>query len=146
MSNIQTKNIFSLYADTKIPILIMPHGEDFDLALCDLGYEVYRVNIGEEWNQEINRPENHYILPIGEIKKCINYAAFIVPCHKYEPKIVQSISDGLNIPTIQVDDIGAIKDGDPVPFGWAKNIEPSSPEFKNYWSELLEQHIYARFK
>lgn len=146
MNNIVTKDVFSIYGQKKKAILVMPYSEDFDLALCDLGYEVYRVNTGEEWNQDISRPDNHYILPLGEIKKCIHYSIFVVPCHKYDPNIVENISQNLNIPTIQVDDIGAIKDGDPVPFGWAKKIETNNPEFKSYWSELIETHIYARLK
>lgn len=135
--------MFSNYANCKKSLLTMPHRELFEVELCKTGYDVYRINMGIKWDQKVPRPDNHYILPEGVIPNYIEYDIFLVPHHNYDEQIVQQISSSIQVPTIQVDDIGAIPDKTQYPFGWAKNISESSQEFVEYWKMILNQH--ARF-
>jgi glutaredoxin len=121
----------------------MPHRETFEIELCKTGYDVYRINTGVQWNQKSPRPDNHYILPEGVIPNYIAYDIFLIPHHQYDDHIIKQISSNIQVPTIQVDDIGAVSDGSQYPFGWAKNISESSEEFVAYWKMILKQH--ARF-
>ena len=141
--NNKLSKLFSNYADCQKSLLTMPHRESFEIELCKTGYDVYRINIGLQWNQEVPRPDNHYILPEGVIPNYIEYDVFLVPRHDYDEQIVQQISSSVQAPTIQVDDIGAVPDETQYPFGWAKNISESSEEFVAYWKMILNQH--ARF-
>ena len=144
MNHNRINKMFLHYANKKKSLITMPHTESFEVELCKTGFDVYRINTGaEKWNKEVARPENHFILPIGEIPSYINFNIFLVPSHSYDENIVQQISSGIRLPTIQIDDIQAIPPGKPFPFGWAKNIDESSKDFIDYWKETL--NIHARY-
>lgn len=141
MNKNRINTMFLHYADVKKSVITMPHTESFEVELCKTGYDIYRLNVNNEpWSEDVPRPENHFILSHGDIPSYINYNLFLVPCHKYDENIVKNVSEILNIPTIQVDDIQAIPPGRPCPFGWAKNIDESSKDFVSYWKETLEKH------
>lgn len=134
------ENMFLSYADLQKSIITMPHRESFEIELCKTGYDVYRIHTGSQWNQEVKRPDNHYILPQGVIPNYIKYNLFLVPCHDYDSAMIQNIANQLQVPTIQIDDIGAIPNNQEEPFGWAKNIPEDSDKFVEYWKTILDKH------
>lgn len=130
--------LFSQYGQKRKPnILILSHDEKWESALCKLNINLYRIKLGNAgWDEQYERPENHYILPENTIEPQINYDVLIIPNHKYPQQLVQQISQSVQIPTIQVNDIGLEKLPDE---SWIENIDPSTDKFTEEWDKKLTQ-------
>ncbi len=131
-------DIFDQYAQVKPKIMTMPYKESFELALCKTGFSIYRINLGKEWDNNISRPENHYITSPGEINLFINPKLFLVPCSAYPKDTVMKIAEVFKVPTIQIDWDGNYKEEPP--FGWAKGISENDQNFVTYWKDLINNY------
>lgn len=130
---------YNSISQNNINIIMMPTNEEFEVELCKTGYNIYRINMGQDWNKDIIRPENHYILPIGEIKTSINYDVFLIPRQDYKENLIAQISNGIESTIIKIDTINKYINND-MPYGWAKNINYHSPEFIPYWKNLIHEY------
>lgn len=125
------------YANNKIVALTFPHKEIWEIALCKLGIDLYRINLGgSSWDENYKRPENHYIMPENTIEPQINYSVLIIPHHQYPEQLVSQIHQAVNLPTIQVNDVNMKELPEA---GWIENIDPSTVEFGQEWDKKFKQ-------
>ena len=123
--------------DHDLNILVMPSSEDFDIQLAELGFNIYRVNFQQKWDENKTRPSNHFILPEGTLHMMVQYDLFIIPNLPYDPELLSKIAQAANSKIIQVKDIAEGQEA----FGIARDIEPSDEKFKDYWKDIILKHM-----
>lgn len=137
MNNI-VGHIFSCCShDHDLNILVMPTADGFDIKLAEIGFNVYRINLGQESDANESRPSNHFILPEATLHMMVEYDLLVIPNLPYDPQILSKIAQGANAKIIQVKEIEEGQES----FGVARDIEPSDTKFKDYWKNIILKHM-----
>ena len=61
MNNVISHMFSCCSHDHDLNILVMPCSEDFDIQLAELGFNIYRINLQNNWDENKARPSNHFI-------------------------------------------------------------------------------------
>ena len=140
MNNVISHMFSCCSHDHDLNILVMPCSEDFDIQLAELGFNIYRINLQNNWDENKARPSNHFILPEGTLHMMVKYDIFIIPNLPYDQEMLAKIAQAASTKIIQVKDI---KEGQES-FGIARDIEPSDEKFKDYWKNTILKHMERR--
>lgn len=115
-----------------VNLLVMPSKEDFEIALCKTGSNIYRVNLGTKWDESKERPDNHFILPEASINNIITYDFLIIPNQHYPQEILSKI-----VQYIQTKVIRVVPDAPEHVSGAAKDFDTYDDKFVEYWNKII---------